>query len=208
MCAWTAPRTWTNGEIPTATMFNTHLRDNLNALRPHTTKGDIAKLNAAGALVRLGVSANEGDCLKTFNADAVYAGALGFSVRDTTSPGISHNVVETMTFNVVDSDTYSLFAASVATIPAGWGGFYLFGAGGYYDGHATDCTLRQIGLNTSSGVDVAASFVQDADTQAVWVSICRLYYLAAGNTMSVQLLQRSGATLNFRSAYFWGFKVA
>lgn len=31
--AWTDPRTWSAGEIPTATIFNTHVRDNLNALR-------------------------------------------------------------------------------------------------------------------------------------------------------------------------------
>ncbi len=30
--AWTAPRTWTTGEVPTATIFNTHLRDNLVAV--------------------------------------------------------------------------------------------------------------------------------------------------------------------------------
>lgn len=31
--AWTAPRTWTPGEIPTATNFNVHVRDNMLALR-------------------------------------------------------------------------------------------------------------------------------------------------------------------------------
>lgn len=29
---WTSPRTWTPGEIVTASLLNTHLRDNLNAL--------------------------------------------------------------------------------------------------------------------------------------------------------------------------------
>lgn len=32
--AWTAPRTWTDGEIPTAAVFNTHVRDNLAELSP------------------------------------------------------------------------------------------------------------------------------------------------------------------------------
>lgn len=31
--AFTDPRTWSAGEIPTATIFNTHVRDNFNALR-------------------------------------------------------------------------------------------------------------------------------------------------------------------------------
>lgn len=30
--AWTAPRTWTGGEVPTASMMNTHIRDNHNYL--------------------------------------------------------------------------------------------------------------------------------------------------------------------------------
>lgn len=33
--AWTAPRTWVTGEIPTAAIFNTHVRDNLLFLFPH-----------------------------------------------------------------------------------------------------------------------------------------------------------------------------
>lgn len=31
--AWTTPRTWTAGELVTASMMNTHVRDNLNSLR-------------------------------------------------------------------------------------------------------------------------------------------------------------------------------
>ena len=37
--AWTTPRTWTDGEIPTAAVLNTHIRDNLNALSTHTHSG-------------------------------------------------------------------------------------------------------------------------------------------------------------------------
>jgi len=30
--AWTSPRTWTAGEVPTAATFNTHVRDNFKAI--------------------------------------------------------------------------------------------------------------------------------------------------------------------------------
>jgi hypothetical protein len=30
--AWTAPRTWVAGEVPSASTFNTHVRDNLKAI--------------------------------------------------------------------------------------------------------------------------------------------------------------------------------
>jgi hypothetical protein len=32
--AWTAPRTWVTGELVTAALLNTHLKDNLNAIVP------------------------------------------------------------------------------------------------------------------------------------------------------------------------------
>ena len=37
--AWTTPRTWADGDIPTAALLNTHVRDNLNALSTHTHSG-------------------------------------------------------------------------------------------------------------------------------------------------------------------------
>jgi len=40
--AWTAPRTWTNGEIVTAAIMNAHLRDNLLVLK--TTRDDAGRL--------------------------------------------------------------------------------------------------------------------------------------------------------------------
>lgn len=43
--SWTAPRTWTEGEVPTASNFNVHLRDNLLE-----TEG--AKVSGAGQVVR------------------------------------------------------------------------------------------------------------------------------------------------------------
>jgi hypothetical protein len=41
--AWTAPKTWVGGEVPSATSLNAHLRDNLLETMPAkaTTEGDI-----------------------------------------------------------------------------------------------------------------------------------------------------------------------
>lgn len=44
--AWTAPRTWTTGEIVTAAIMNVHVRDNLNAVSTHAHTGG-AGLGAA-----------------------------------------------------------------------------------------------------------------------------------------------------------------
>jgi hypothetical protein len=52
--AWTAPRTWTDGEVPTASQLNTHIRDNMDALARAvlTTTGDMVRATGANALAR------------------------------------------------------------------------------------------------------------------------------------------------------------
>jgi hypothetical protein len=39
---WTTPRTWTTGEVVTASMLNAHVRDNLDWLKAHTdARGEV-----------------------------------------------------------------------------------------------------------------------------------------------------------------------
>lgn len=53
--AWTAPRTWVTGEIVTAALLNTHLRDNLLQTAPAivTTAGDLVHATGANTLARV-----------------------------------------------------------------------------------------------------------------------------------------------------------
>jgi len=53
--AWTDPRTWATGEVVTAALMNTHVRDNLNQCPAHivTTAGDIVYATGDSALARL-----------------------------------------------------------------------------------------------------------------------------------------------------------
>ncbi len=53
--SWTSPRTWVTGELVTASIMNTHIRDNLNETSPAlvTTEGDILVASGANALARL-----------------------------------------------------------------------------------------------------------------------------------------------------------
>lgn len=55
--AWTAPYTYTTGELVTASMLNADIRDNLLQTAPAkvTTAGDIVYATAASALARLGI---------------------------------------------------------------------------------------------------------------------------------------------------------
>ncbi len=203
--AWTNPRTWTTGELVTDTMLNIHLRDNLNALRPHTTKGDIAKLDSSGQLARLPVG-NETECLKTYGGDAVYKGAFGFLVTNSTSQSISNNNNTNLSFDTEDFDPYGFVSSDKATIPSGFGGLYLCGGTGSFDGHSSVNTLRRINLNSSKG-GFRMDTVQGNIVEEVWLSVCGLFNLSAGDKIYLKVLQMSGTSLYFRDYRFWGFKV-
>ena len=53
--SWTAPRTWVASEVVTASLMNTHVRDNLleTAVAKVTTQGDLVYATGANALARL-----------------------------------------------------------------------------------------------------------------------------------------------------------
>lgn len=59
--SWVAPRTWVVGEVLTAALLNTHLRDNLLETAPAkaTTAGDVFYATAAGAIARLAANASK-----------------------------------------------------------------------------------------------------------------------------------------------------
>lgn len=58
--AWTAPRTWTTGEVVTGSIMNQHVRDNLLETGPAkvTTAGDMLYATGANALNRLAIGAS------------------------------------------------------------------------------------------------------------------------------------------------------
>jgi hypothetical protein len=67
--SWTAPRTWVAGELATAALFNTHLRDNLNILK--TSINDDGTLHSCARL--LDKSTTEQDVANTAVETSVYS---------------------------------------------------------------------------------------------------------------------------------------
>lgn len=57
--AWTAPRTWTDNEVPSATVMNAHVKDNLLELAAakFTAAGDTIRATGATALARVAIGA-------------------------------------------------------------------------------------------------------------------------------------------------------
>ncbi len=103
--AWTAPRTWTDGETVTAAMLNAHVRDNLNALGsvPVTslpggpTDGDICVLTDSLTVPTL-------QWPLRYNATATkwqaYGGGWGYGTSLPTPTGLDR-----VPFTLVDSAT-------------------------------------------------------------------------------------------------------
>ena len=84
--AWTAPRTWTDGELVTASIMNTHVRDNELALGPHLVVRKTADESVTSSTVMqaddvltMAIAANE--IWKVEFALIVDAGPGGMDVR-------------------------------------------------------------------------------------------------------------------------------
>jgi len=121
--AWTAPRTWTTGELVTASQLNTHLRDNLLAI---TNDG-------APALV-VGTTASTTGALRLTNAAYVYArnnagGAnlrmLGADAADTVIVGdttgvqqVRLNAVGGVVLMVAGTDYVQMVTTTLAPVAA------------------------------------------------------------------------------------------
>jgi len=87
--AWTAPRTWTDGELVTAAIMNPHIRDNLNSLGPVTKKVKAADETVANTTLQndddlfFAVGANEKwlvDCTLMIDSNATADFKMTFTV--------------------------------------------------------------------------------------------------------------------------------
>ncbi|CAB4190633.1 hypothetical protein UFOVP1196_80 [uncultured Caudovirales phage] len=76
--AWTTPRTWVSGELVTASMMNTHVRDNLNALTQATST-----ITTTGTQTALALPTGRGDLVifcnnaSTLTLQGITAGSDG-----------------------------------------------------------------------------------------------------------------------------------
>jgi hypothetical protein len=80
--AWTAPRTWVTGELVSASLMNTHLRDNLleTCAATVTTAGDMTYADAANSMgSRLAIGSN--GSLMVSNVTAPIWRFVGFDVN-------------------------------------------------------------------------------------------------------------------------------
>lgn len=81
--AWTSPRTWVAGEVVTASLLNTHLRDNLLAIGSPSIPWTAPTLTNAWINFNSGVDSNAGYRLVGDRVELrglVSSGTIGFSI--------------------------------------------------------------------------------------------------------------------------------
>lgn len=54
--SWTTPRTWVTGELVTASIMNTHVRDNLGALQPQSAQVSTSETSTSTSYTNLATS--------------------------------------------------------------------------------------------------------------------------------------------------------
>jgi len=100
---WTADRTWTTGELVTAAIMNTYIRDNLDFLKTPATSG---KVTWAADFTT--ASASFVDVTSATTTFTTYGGGVDVMIRITTQC----SATSTATFNlVVDGSTNYLLGA-------------------------------------------------------------------------------------------------
>jgi len=197
------------GDTWTASQHNTYIRDNFAALHPYTARGDIAYRNNAGNIARLALG-DVTKCLKSYGGDPAYMGAFGFHVYKEDDQEINNNKITQVTFNTEDYDPYNLVSSNIFTVPTGWGGLWLIGAGGFFNGKSeNNGGVREIKLTGANHyTSQSASFTQNVGGSRTHMNVMTIAYLVESATIKVEVLQNSGDSLSIEFAQFWGCKLA
>lgn len=82
--AWTTPRTWVASELVTATLLNTHLRDNLNALKSPPTDRAAELAGTFSTTSTSFVSVSNAEVEITTTGGKLMIGAMGTLEANTT----------------------------------------------------------------------------------------------------------------------------
>lgn len=192
-----------NGDSWSAAQHNTYLRDNIEALWPYTTAGDMAYASASNQLSRLPI----GTSYKFLQSSgsAPQWGALHFaSVYHNTTQNLANAVSTALIFNSEHSDLQGWHSTSVNTSritvsEAGWYQASIFfryaGAGGpgatiYFD-------TIEFAVNGTAYAS-ARFWVETSAYDKVYTLTAPLVQLSASQYLEVYVEQNSGGT---RSVY-------
>jgi hypothetical protein len=209
--AWTSPRTWTNGETVTDAMLNQHVRDNMNALWVGTTTGDLDYYASATVKSRLAIGAT-GKVLTPVGGVPAWKYVPACQISAGASTQVCANATDTdvAAFSTETFDPEGMFTPGTnkIVIPAAYVGYWMVGAYGYFDGHATAGLERAMMLCTEEGgvdtVRVVTTYPQQAGAFPTHMNITTIIKgTPFGRSFKLHVLQRSGGNLTFRDYALW-----
>lgn len=197
--AWTTPRTWTTSELVNASMMN-GIRDDLNELWKGTAAGDIQYYSAANLQTNLPIG-GENFVLAVESGLPAWVGGRYVILRASASQAIATgSPTNISTFDLEDYDSIGWHSGTDNYVTTPDIGVYLIWGSGYFAGHATASTLRQMNLYIAGALAAGQSTVQASGTVVMPMVISQLSVLNAGVTIGLNVTQNSGGNLAFHTA--------
>lgn len=208
--AYNTPYTFIALQALTSSQMN-GIQDNIRALWPYTTEGDISYASASDTLARLGKGALGKKLLQGENTP-FWGSFYGCNFLTMPTQSINNNSLTDITTSSTEWVDYGGFHEGTngyITIPANLGNsLYLIGCTGFWQAHATAGKSREVYLNIGSGsVYLGQSNTTDDGNNTFHQTIIAYYALASGNTVRISVRQTSGGALNFTPTSFWCIKA-
>lgn len=125
--AWTTPRTWVAGEVPTAAIMNAHVRDNLQYLlqRPYNAQADAAGLSdltsSSTSYVNVSADYSKTVAIKSGRALVYFSGRLSLTNSGGGNIGGLRLVVDATNYSVgvITGDQVITFAWVIGALSDG-----------------------------------------------------------------------------------------
>jgi hypothetical protein len=198
---WTAPRTWTNGELVTDTMLNAHVRDNTDYL--YTYGGGAGTAFPGSPVAGQTFFRTDKRLLFAYTGSAweILAGTIAARYKTSAGQSIADNTVTIVNYDTSDLDTHSRVATGASwKFTAEFAGVYEVQAAVLLTAStawaATEYAQIQIYKNGAAGA--IGSFV-DGRTGGSGIyttlAISTIVQLAASDYLDLRVYQNSGASI-------------
>ena len=182
--SWTVPRTWVYNELPSETVFNTHVRDNLLFLKSNPLISEVTiATNTTIASTTTSVLTT-GSVAIPADVGAVYCEAWGHWASGTHGGGHNNaavSITETTALEVARNQMYDYsFAAFYGEVPSSGGGpypFYLRSRDLAWAGTSRTVSLQFIATNWTiyAAAQTISGTGQNAWAQPIVLRIVRSY---------------------------------
>ncbi len=166
--AWTAPRTWVTAEVVSASLMNTHVRDNLLETAPATVanEGEYVVSDGANSITtRIAKTNSVGTSETTSSTSYTDLSTAGPAVSPVASDLCWVSITARMESNTTGKNAFMSFAISGATTLGASDGFSLsYESGAADDGMQSTFSFLITGLTSGSNTFTAKYRTETSNT--------------------------------------------